>query len=301
MEIRDDSMVPCALCNQWRLASDIRGMEPVAFFLTEVPQSVTSRPSRAAGARVLLSCLSIALGSLALGGAAHAAGAVTAAEPVAWVGQFARDRDAWREVRLKPDLAPNDFGYRDWDGVQALEVRSASSMSLMARPLDVDLEATPVLCWRWRVASSIAGADMRQREGDDYAARVYVSFSLPEATMSFGLKAKLTLARAFWGADLPDAAVNYVWDNRNPQGTEQANAYTDRAMMVVLRSGDADAGGWVWERRNVKADVSRLFAPGARALQLAVTADTDNTGTSAHAGFADFHFVREGSRCRAPS
>lgn len=301
MEIRDDSMVPCALCNQWRLASDIRGMEPVAFFLTEVPQSVTSRPSRAAGARVLLSCLSIALGSLALGGAAHAAGAVTAAEPVAWVGQFARDRDAWREVRLKPDLAPNDFGYRDWDGVQALEVRSASSMSLMARPLDVDLEATPVLCWRWRVASSIAGADMRQREGDDYAARVYVSFSLPEAAMSFGLKAKLTLARAFWGADLPDAAVNYVWDNRNPQGTEQANAYTDRAMMVVLRSGDADAGGWVWERRNVKADVSRLFAPGARALQLAVTADTDNTGTSAHAGFADFHFVREGSRCRAPS
>ncbi len=72
-------------------------------------------------------------------------------------------------------------------------------------------------------------------------------------------------------------------------------------MMVVLRTGDAEAGQWVWERRNVKTDVSRLFAPGARAVQLAVTADTDNTGTSAHAGFADFHFVREGSPCRVPS
>jgi hypothetical protein len=301
MKNLDESMVPCTLCNQSRLASDIRGMEPVALFLTNVPQSVTSRSSRTFDVGVALSRLSIWVGSVIFGGVVHAAGPVSAGEPVTWVGQFARDRDAWREVRLKPDLAPNEFQYREWDGVQALEVKSASSMSLMARPLDVDLEATPVLCWRWRVASSIARADMRQREGDDYAARVYVSFSLPEAAMSFGLKTRLTLARAFWGADLPDAAVNYVWDNRNPQGTEQANAYTDRAMMVVLRSGDADAGGWVWERRNVKADVSRLFAPGARALQLAVTADTDNTGTSAHAGFADFHFVREGSRCRAPS
>ncbi|TXL68955.1 DUF3047 domain-containing protein [Zeimonas arvi] len=234
-------------------------------------------------------------------GIARAASPGTAAEPVAWVGRFAQDHDAWREVRLEPDLTPNEFQYREWDGVQALEVRSASSMSLMARPLDVDLKATPVLCWRWRVAASIAEADMRQRQGDDYAARVYVSFELPDATMSFGLKARLALARAVWGPDLPDAAVNYVWDNRNPPGTEQANAYTDRAMMVVLRTGDAEAGQWVWERRNVNTDVSRLFVPGARAVQLAVTADTDNTGTSAHAGFADFHFVQEGSPCRAPS
>lgn len=260
--------------------------------------SPTARPRLAAGRIVGLTML---LAAGIPGGIARAASPGTPAEPISWVGRFAQDHDAWREVRLKPDLTPNEFQYREWDGVQALEVKSASSMSLMARPLGIDLEATPVLCWRWRVASSIAEADMRERQGDDYAARVYVSFSLPESAMSFGLKAKLTLARAFWGPDLPDAAVNYVWDNRNPPGTEQANAYTDRAMMVVLRSGDADAGGWVWERRNVKADVSRLFAPGARAVQLAVTADTDNTGTSAHAGFADFHFVPEASPCRAPA
>ena len=48
--------------------------------------------------------------------------------------------------------------------------------------------------------------------------------------------------------DVPDAAINYVWDNLQPKGTERANACTDRTQMLVLRSDDADAGRWVWER-----------------------------------------------------
>ena len=215
-----------------------------------------------------------------------------------WVGQFGQGSDAWREVRLQQNITPNRFERRRWDGVNALEVHSSASMSLMARPLTIDLNATPVLCWRWRIDATIPQADMRQRQGDDYAARVYVSFKLPEAEMGFGLRAKLALARAIWGADLPDAAINYVWDNRHPTGTEQANAYTDRAMMVVLRSGDLHADRWVEERRNVQHDVARLFSRRAQAVQLAVTADTDNTGHTAHAGFADFHFVAADSPCQ---
>lgn len=217
---------------------------------------------------------------------------------VTWVGRFDTDTAAWQEVRLRKDLPPNQFVHRLWDGVQALEVRSNASMSLMARPLTIDLQTTPVLCWRWRVDATLPTADMTQRQGDDYAARVYVSFSLPETAMGLGLRTKLALARAIWGTDLPDAAVNYVWDNRHPVGTEQPNAYTDRAMMVVQRSGDGQAGRWVQERRNVRDDVSRLFTPQAQAVQLAVTADTDNTGLAVRAGFADLHFVSLDTPCQ---
>jgi len=245
--------------------------------------------------------------ALVAGGPVAASGPVPAGSTGAtlrWVGRFAddraHDRADWREVRLKSDLAPNRFRFRDWDGVSALEVLSSASMSLMARPLDVDLDATPVLCWRWRVEGTIPGADMRTRAGDDYAARVYVSFRLPPESMGLGLKAKLAVARTLWGADLPDAAINYVWDNRNPVGTEQPNAYTDRALMVVLRSGDGDAGRWVRERRDVAADVARLFGPRAQAVQLALAADTDNTGASAHAGFSDLHFVPRNRPCANP-
>ena len=233
--------------------------------------------------------------------AAQAPGAPAADPTVAWVGRFGADNAPWREQILKAELPRNRFLFRTWDGAGALEVQSSASMSLRARPLTVDLAATPVLCWRWRIDAPIAQADMLRREGDDYAARVYVSFKLPDAEIGLGLRAKLALARTIWGPDVPDAAVNYVWDNRQPVGTERPNAYTDRTMMVVLRSGAADAGGWVQERRDVRADVARLFSPRARAVQLAVTADTDNTGQTARAGFADLHFVPAGSPCiRSP-
>lgn len=214
-----------------------------------------------------------------------------------WVGRFDRGMAPWQEVRLKADLQPNTFSLRDWDGVPALEVKSAGSMSLLGRPLDVDLQRTPVLCWRWRIDAPLKSADMTQRSGDDYAARLYVSLALPDSEKSFGLRAQLRIARTIWGPSVPDAAVNYVWDNRQPVGTERPNAYTDRTTMVVLRSGAADAGAWVQERRNVGRDVARLWGVSARPVQLAVTADTDNTGESARAGFADLHWVPEQSAC----
>jgi hypothetical protein len=222
-----------------------------------------------------------------------------APSPVLWVGRFDAGLGPWQEVFLSSGLRPNTFRVRAWDGAAAVEVLSDASMSLLARPVVMNMNATPVLCWRWRIKATISQADMRRKDGDDYAARVYVSFKLPESSMGFGLRAKLALARAIYGKDLPDAAINYVWDNLQPKGTERANAYTDRAQMLVLRSGDADAGRWVWERRNVKQDVVRLFGEGARVVQLALTADTDNTLQSAQAGFADFHFVPATSPCEA--
>jgi hypothetical protein len=221
---------------------------------------------------------------------------VPSVDPV-WVGRFTDGLAPWREIRLKPELRPNAFRRVDWDGAAAVEVRSDSAMSLLARPLSVDLAATPVLCWRWRVDAPLASADMARRAGDDYAARLYVSLRIPESDQGLALRAQLGLARAIWGPEVPDAAINYVWDNRHPVGTERPNAYTDRAVMVVQRTGAVDAGRWVWERRDVRSDAARLFGPAAAPVQLAVTADTDNTGESARAGFADLHFVAAGAPC----
>lgn len=214
------------------------------------------------------------------------------------VGRFERGLEPWREVRLGERIAPNRFRLRPWDGVMALEVVSQRSMSLMARPLDVDLQRLPVLCWRWRVDAPLKSADLTRRSGDDYAARVYVSLRIPDAHKSLALRAQLRLARAIWGDDVPDAALNYVWDNRHPVGTERPNAYTDRTRMIVQRSGPADAGGWVVERRDIRSDAARLFGPWAAPSQLALAADTDDTGEAATAGFAELHFVAADSPCR---
>ena len=226
--------------------------------------------------------------------------AMLAAPAVAeqWVGRFDSGLEPWREVRLGDRIPPNRFRLRPWDGVMALEVVSQRSMSLMARPLDVDVRRLPVLCWRWRVDAALKAADLTRRSGDDYAARVYVSLRIPDAHKSLALRAQLRLARAIWGDDIPDAALNYVWDNRHPVGTERPNAYTDRTMMIVQRSGSADVGGWVVERRDVRVDAARLFGPWAVPSQLGLAADTDDTGEAVTAGFADLHFVAPDAPCR---
>lgn len=229
-----------------------------------------------------------------------AAAADTGTGPV-WVGRFDGGLPPWQEIRIKADLKPNSFTTRQWDGVPALEVRSEASMSLLGRPVSVDLARTPVLCWRWRIDAPLQAADMSRKSGDDYAARLYVSLALPEADKSLGLRTQLRLARSIWGPSVPDAAINYVWDNRHAVGTERPNAYTDRTTMVVLRSGKSDAGAWVQERRHVGRDAARLYGSSATPVQIAITADTDNTGESAHAGFADLHWVPEQAACTTRS
>jgi hypothetical protein len=204
----------------------------------------------------------------------------------------------WQLIRFDQQVAPSQFQLRRWEGVAALEVTANASMALLARPLTVDLQQTPMLCWRWRVDAPLLAADMATKAGDDYAARLYLAFSLPSSELSLVTRAKLLLARSLYGEQVPDAALNYVWDNRYPIGTLRPNAYTERAQMWVLRSGAAAAGGWVNERRDVLADAQRAFATQRVQVRLlALTADTDNTGEQAHAGFADVHFVARAAPC----
>lgn len=208
----------------------------------------------------------------------------------------------WQLVLLGERIQPTRYAIRLWDGVTAIEARADNSMALLARPLTIDLKQTPVLCWRWRVDAVLKTADMTKKAGDDYAARVYVALKLPPQALGFGLRTKLAIARGIYGDHVPDAALNYVWDNRHPQGTVRLNAYTDRTQMIVMRTGNQDAGRWVTERRDVLADARQLFgAFDHQAASLAVAADTDNTHERARSGFADLHFVAPDQACHFPA
>ncbi|MDE2441260.1 MAG: DUF3047 domain-containing protein [Betaproteobacteria bacterium] len=221
-----------------------------------------------------------------------------------WIGRFEslgpEIPAPWQIQQVDPKIPPTRYRLRQWDGVYAVEAEAESSMALLGRPLTVDLEKTPILCWRWRVDAALQSADMRTKAGDDYAARIYLTFSVPAAQLDFGTRAKLALARSIYGNQLPDAAINYVWDNRLAPETLMNNAYTDRTRMIVVRSGNTDAGRWVAERRDVRADFRRAFgALNGQLNGIAIAVDTDNTKERAHAGFAEFHFVPAGQLCKS--
>lgn len=223
---------------------------------------------------------------------------------VVWLDRFDQEvtdmPSPWHVVQLDRKVPPTRYRITLWDGHYAIEASADHSMALLARPVEIDLHRTPVLCWRWRVDAPLVKADMATKAGDDYAARVYVSFAMPASELSFVTRIKLKLARSIYGDAVPDAAINYVWDNRYPVGTRKPNAYTDRTRMIVAESGAANAGQWVMARHDVQQDtVAEFGIDHARLIQISVAADTDNTGERARAGFANFHFVERSTACFA--
>ena len=225
--------------------------------------------------------------------------AATATSP-GWIGRFTTagaPPAPWTMVPFKGEK-PTSYRVATVAGRMALEARVDSSMSLMSRPISVDLAERPILCWRWYVDAPVAKADMTRKGGDDYAARVYIAFDMPDEVLSGSTKFKLKMARSMFGKSIPDAAVVYVWDNKHPVGTARKSAYTDRSQLIVVDSGSGRAGTWVTKRADVAADFGRAFGnkPG-KPIQLAVASDGDNTKSKGRAAFADIHFVGRGQPC----
>lgn len=185
----------------------------------------------------------------------------------------------------------------DDGGTLVLRARADASASSLHHGLLVDPKATPMLRWRWRTERVLQGSDMATKEGDDYAARLYVFFDRDLDTMSFKERTLLKLGRARYGDQLPAAALCYVWDNRRPVGTIMDNAYTSFVAMVVASSGDAQVGRWQTLERDVREDYRRAFnTDPPRIIGVAVSVDTDNTGEATTTWFGDIEFVPGGAR-----
>ncbi len=214
------------------------------------------------------------------------------------VGDFEQGMGGWTVVQIDRKVPATRFELTTIGGKNAVQASAVRSMALLTRQVTVDLEQTPVLCWQWRVSNALRTADITRKTGDDQAARIYIGLTLPASSMSLGTRTKLALARARGGRSVPDGVVNYVWDNRLPIGTVRPNVYTDRARVVVMQSGNAEAGQWVSERRDVATDIAGQFnARAGRVTSIAVSSDTDNTGETVTAAFANLHFVGRSQAC----
>lgn len=205
---------------------------------------------------------------------------------------------------MKPSRDAKDTNYRlvRDDGKVVVKAEANNAMSGLIHSVKVDLRDTPLLRWRWKIAAPVAGGDMTRKSGDDYAARLYVMFDYPVDKLSFGTRTKLKLAESLYGQKIPAAALNYVWDARQPVGTAMPNAYTDRVRMMVVQSGRTRSGEWITETRNLEEDFRRAFgeeAPGVSAVALAT--DTDNTRGSATAWYGDIEFLPASAATIAPA
>lgn len=194
----------------------------------------------------------------------------------------------WQHQGLPKVERRNSFEIVDVEGRRVLRVRSASSASSwIARPAG-DVASRPGLQWQWKVSRAVAGSDVTTKQGDDYAARLYVLFDLPASRLSLADRVTLQVARSLAGGDVPAAALCYVWGRAQSAGATAWNPYTNRVRMVVVDSGDALAAQWRTVRRDLRRDWEEAFGGAMPPIAaLAVGADTDNTGESVDAWFSD--------------
>jgi hypothetical protein len=148
--------------------------------------------------------------------------------------------------------------------------RSHDSASALYIPLVLPLSESANLSWRWKVTRALPVNDLeRHRSGDDYAARVLVSF----------------------GPDLfskESRALCYVWASREAVGELYESPYSNNVATIVVESGTAKLGGWVLESVNIVEDYRRAFGSAPQtAFALAVMVDSDNTDSRATAWFSD--------------
>lgn len=220
-------------------------------------------------------------------------------EPVLVVGRFssapagAEFPDGWKPLTFKNIARHTRYELiRDQETVVVQATSHASSSGLI-REIAIDPRDYPIVQWRWKVGNLLKKSDVTRKEGDDYPARLYVTFAYDPAKVGWFEKAKYEAARLIYGQYPPGGAINYIWESRAPKGTVVPNPYTDRARMIVVESGADHLNEWLTEERNLYEDYKRAFGEEPSMISgVAIMTDTDNTGESATAYYGDIVFKK---------
>jgi len=181
---------------------------------------------------------------------------------------------------------------KDGESVVVRAVSEASSSGL-TREIKIDPRDYPIIQWRWKVANVYKNGDVSKKEGDDYPARIYITFEYDAGKVGILEKATYEAARLLYGRYPPIGAINYIWESRAPKGTIVPNPYTDRVRMVVTESGAERLNTWVTEERNLLEDYKAAFGEEPSLISgVAIMTDTDNTKETATAYYGDILFKK---------
>jgi hypothetical protein len=171
----------------------------------------------------------------------------------------------WRPYETLGGRPAYDFTVVEEAGRRALLLKSHDEHSTIAKEVRVDLRATPILEWTWRIMRLPEGADIRRRDTSDLTGHLFVVWPR-------------------FPGPLRSRLVGYVWDASAPAETMQRSRKTGAVTFFVTRSGTADLNRWLTERRNVYEDYRRAFgeypeSPSA----VAISIDTNDSHSETEA------------------
>jgi hypothetical protein len=201
--------------------------------------------------------------------------------------------DGWKPLIFKKIEKHTTYTLVKDNGIVVIKAVAEASASGLTREIKINSKEYPIVQWRWKVDNILKKGDVHKKEGDDYPARIYITFEYDPSKLSFFEKAKYKTIKLWYGQYPPLAAINYIWESKAPAGTMVPNPYTDRVMMFVVESGADKLNQWVVEERNIYEDYKKAFGEEPPMISgVAIMTDTDNTGESATAYYGDILFKK---------
>ncbi|SPP63266.1 DUF3047 domain-containing protein [Nitrospira lenta] len=218
--------------------------------------------------------------------------------PVIEVGTFSSDQpgsglpNGWKPLTFPKIPKQTEYVLVKDGGQVVVKAVSEASASGLTKEVTINPKDYPIIHWRWKIENLLKQSDVSRKDGDDYPARLYITFAYDSDRVSLGRKLKYTAGRALFG-DIPIGALNYIWETKTPVGTIIENAYTDFARMIVVESGPSRVGLWVEEERNIYEDYKNAFGEEPSLINgVAIMSDTDNTKERAVAFYGDIAFSK---------
>lgn len=158
-----------------------------------------------------------------------------------------------------------------------IHARSMSGAGGLVRPVTLRADEFTVMSWAWKIDKIINGSVAGSKNGDDFPARILVSFK----------------KRADQPSSIKDNALCYVWADREPVETFVKNPFHDHVITVVVANRHDRIGEWQEISRNVLQDYITAFGAQPEWISaVTVMTDSDNTLTDAQAWYGPISLTR---------
>jgi len=180
------------------------------------------------------------------------------------------------------------------DGTPVIKASSSKAISSVTSPLHANPFEFSFVEWEWKIDEVIESAKLGEKDGDDFVARIYITFDYPVSELPFGQRLKYRFFKTFTSFDIPLRSLNYVWANDAEIGTIEENPFTSWVKYIVVNSGNEKAGEWVSLKRNILDDYRKAFDEDPREISgITIMTDSDNTGSSTLAWFGKITLSKE--------
>ena len=137
---------------------------------------------------------------------------------------------------------------------------SKGNSSMIYQEVKIDFSERPFLTWDWKAVQfpgEKKGKSLADKSNNDFTGRVYAIFK----------------GRSPVAADV----IQYVWDDRYPEGTSSDSPFLKNVRVLVVQNGPAT--DWVSEQRDILQDYQTLFGRRPRwpLSAVGIMSDSDNT------------------------